>query len=161
MANWGSVPDWVGAVGSAGALIGAVVLLGIESSRRRSERRAEEEDQASLVAVWLDGADFESGTWIARVSNRSDLPIFDCFVDVWYPNELPSRAHIWGVRPQDALDSNLVAARSDPTSRSVFPNVSLQFVDANGRGWRRDEFSRLHRQPDVSRDPQWTIVGGI
>jgi len=89
--NWGSVPDWVGGVGTAGALLlGFYILL--------RDRRNEEARQAKQVGYRFQWA-FEDGESVGRlvVRNASSLPIYDIHLRYdfrpWRPTRLdPVRA---------------------------------------------------------------------
>ena len=65
MAEWGTIPDWIAAIGTAGALGATVSLL-------RGELRQRDAEQARLVACWYDVdeyyADEEKVHLVARTS---------------------------------------------------------------------------------------------
>lgn len=68
-ADWGSVPEWVGGIGTAGAL-----LLGFYLMLR--DRQQTERVQASQVVAWLEGrGGFSSEGARVTVHNASNLPI--------------------------------------------------------------------------------------
>src|SRR5712691_9593831 len=101
---WGTFPDWVGAVGTAGALMAAVSVLALDLKRRQEEHLATEKAQARLVAGWLLGVGHEAQTpngtvwtYAARYVNRSDLPVYDCLLRLEWPGQAGAHHLIKGV----------------------------------------------------------------
>lgn len=111
--QWGNVAEWVGAVGTVGALIAAVLLLrkelrSLEAARivQADERRARAEERearteerelrrrehARTVAVWLEDRSFfvaegvpEGNETRIHVKNASSWPVDNCVAYLIHP----------------------------------------------------------------------------
>jgi hypothetical protein len=80
--EWGTVPDWLSAVGTVGALWAGVLLLRKELDERHDAQRRERELQARLVYCWVrDGATQRT----IVIQNASTEPIIDCLFYVAGP----------------------------------------------------------------------------
>lgn len=141
--NWGSVPDWVGAVGTVGALAAAVMVFAAELRHRREERKDAEKDQARLVAAWIEGpaestitSSNPEVTFRVRILNRSDLPVYNCLTRLEWPGNPAAHHQILGaVAP--GTDRELILGIKWTTAASNWPTLSLGFTDAAGRHWRQ------------------------
>ena len=150
MADWGSVPEWVGGLGSAGAFAVALWLLRTEALLRRKDRTAEESRQARLVLIGPlrgrgPGADDVAWDVEAEVVNNSSMgPVFELEAELWYG---PSNKHV-SVEPVVLEQLNSMERKtlewkhlSDPYLRrdkvSSELTVVLSFTDTDGRRWTR------------------------
>ncbi len=131
--DWGTVADWVGAVGTGGALLSSLYFI------RRDKREAAEEArgaQARLVVAWTNETKGEASTYnvIGHVRNASSEPVFD--VEIQVADEGSSQNATWStpglpmVLPPQAVGEFKLYEVS--TVR-----LDLRFTDANGRKWRR------------------------
>lgn len=175
----GTVPDWIAAIGTAGALMAAVVVLAFEVASRRRERETIRRKQAELVAVWLRSADpgrrertpgaagvgdDDRKEWLvyrAHVLNRSDLPVFAALVRAEW-DDLPGSHHtvVHTIAPGATLDVDVRVA-SRPVISS-FPRVSIGFRDVGGLVWHRwDDGTLLEGSwSHDERPPSWTTSPG-
>ena len=95
MVEWGNVAEWVGAVGTIGALGAALLLLEKEIASLKNERESVNEERelrrrehARAIAVWLEGdlmpnvaASGPTDTWI-RVKKNSECAFWANFVKI-------------------------------------------------------------------------------
>lgn len=144
-AEWGTVPDWIGAIGTAGALVAAVVVFSIELRHRREERKDAEKDQARLVAAWVTGpagtstltSHQSSMEYPVRIVNRSELPVYSCLVRLEWPGA-PAGHHILGTLAPGHDGTTQCGVPWSAVSVEVgTPTLSLGFTDAAGRPWRQ------------------------
>jgi hypothetical protein len=145
-ADWGSVPAWVGAVGTTAAFI---VALSVFMLNRLDRQRAE----ASKVAAWVE-YDETGRAYAVCVSNGGSLPIYDVHVGLElagiehgpYAFQLPI------VRPtspeRHPLEPPLPAAA---LVGARLLGASLRFRDAENRCWRRRADGVLRRTGGVLR----------
>lgn len=132
----GTVPDWIGAIGTTLALFVAfgVLILDLKERRRR---------QASAVAAWLERGQDDV---ILHVVNSSDVPIYDVRI---IPKFLGQTYEI--------ISYPLMGSRSDytpltlplPGNQQVSNNylgVEMLFADSAGRRWKRSINGKLHRR---------------
>jgi hypothetical protein len=163
--NYGTLPDWLAAIGTVGALAFALVLFARDQEDRR---RA----QARRVVCWLvvepttssfrPGIEGPTTTSIvgdhleALLHNGSEEPVFDCRVQVDLDPRQASTA---------GPDSNwrlVLTERMLPPGRTPRPlwelpgrdlphaNVWMVFTDANNQRWQRSHTGRLSRLVDVA-----------
>ncbi|MEV0274111.1 hypothetical protein AB0H43_35525 [Hamadaea sp. NPDC050747] len=147
---WGTVPDWIAAFGTAGALIAVVYGLAQERAARVksekrliAERRAAEANQARLVTASTAGP--WDGVAHVDVQNDSDAPIHKVEVGLLVPTGPTQFSWVHCV-PLDPIKAHRVAARSPARLRlqlltDLAPNVGavsyLKFTDADGMEWAR------------------------
>jgi hypothetical protein len=145
---WGSVPDWVGALGTTGALLAAVAVLALDLRRRREEIRHRERAQAELIAAWVETSSPTSSstrtTYHVRIVNQSELPVYETMLRIEWPRKTPG--HHWGVgvvapgadisKPID-FDAYPDDVHYQYVRSGMHPLVSLGFIDAAGKPWRK------------------------
>lgn len=174
--QWGDVPEWIAAVGTAGAFIFAAIVFWYDlRSRRREDRKA----QARLVDAWVTEARvgyFDKGgtqraTYatfaivnasaqavrnVALTAEVSDMTAFMEYRDVVPPTG-DQPVVVKTIDPLTALDDALVPVLEDYSDLpSLLTNtLTLTFVDAAGNSWSRDADGNLHH--DWS--PLWTPKG--
>jgi hypothetical protein len=164
--DWGTVPDWLAAVGTLAAFAVALRLLAKELAARREQEEDRRREQASRVACWLEiveDPDWPPRHWApdkpvravaAVLQNGSEEPVYDCRVHI----ELDPGASgklVSGDRQYSLEERTLPPGR---TQRSVsFPREDLppastrmSFRDAAGRRWTRYPDGRLV-EPDRPR----------
>lgn len=152
--DWGDVPTWLSAVTTLGALFAAGWVVVIELGReRRAERLLEEQrdaaarsEQANLVAAW---SDWDRERPCILIRNGSALPIYNVRVELTHHSQptrpyevqviLPPGDHR-AVYPADIVGYD---ALGDVTDSSMTWSIRLNFYDAAGRSWMRDELGRL------------------
>lgn len=142
--DWGSVPEWLAAIGTVGAVIVALVIA-FRDSRQRA--RAERSAQADNITAWQSVVG--RGTFNERahinLSNSSSLPIYDIALSYGAP-------YGEGARFQTGASKQIFLLRLPPGKCQVreLPKVpkldkpqyelgiSISFRDSYGRFWRRD-----------------------
>lgn len=150
---WGTVPDWVEAVSTLGALIaaGAAVIAAntqLQHLRDREINRieAERRQQASHVAVWLE-YDTYGGTKV-YYSNQSRLPIYNATVVCRTPWGVVTHTEFPVLRPTtqptplgDVISD--IESTATPETLQNWPSVvnriqvGIAFQDANEVPWAR------------------------
>ena len=103
--EWGNVAEWVGAIGTVGALVAAVLLLrkeltslevdrkaqAEEREARAEERELQRREHARTVAVWLDDRevaympDVTGFDTKVHVKNASSWPVDNCVAYLIHP----------------------------------------------------------------------------
>jgi hypothetical protein len=142
--NWGSVPDWVEAVGTTLAFALAFGF-GIHEMRiRRVEVRDNAIRQARLVVVHepFFGSTMDDHTTIfTRIKNFSDQPIHDVYAGIryWYDGEdrpvgLTEFRLIDFLGPDEDWEIEFSAPRKEGLHCE---KAECWFLDAAGRRWRR------------------------
>jgi len=145
--QWGTVPDWVAAVGTAGAFIAGGVLIAKELSAQHKQDEDARRAQASLVSAWatlqtssftVPGGPTSKGTGAKVViRNGSEQPIYNCGAS------LPSgQAFVPGLVPPETTVSDVLPYKPPPGTiplRSVGGEIAITvtFRDSNGRMWKR------------------------
>jgi hypothetical protein len=141
----GSLAEWVAAVGTVGALVGALYLLRGEQQLRRAS-------QATRVSVWTQCKAFPAGHEMSRrqyfacISNDCDSPVYvyqmSVFPEVNTVAAGPS-AHVGTVPPHErvefALDGADFPASGEP------PYMVIYFLDLDRVSWRRDSHAVLEK----------------
>jgi hypothetical protein len=158
--QWGSVPDWVQAVGTIAAF-GALLYAAREWRDGQTERRDREADQARLVLAERYLQEFWGGPpshqQFVVVRNHGRSPVVDVELQLRSPD---SRVHtnvgdfpvrLWGavrwpvLEPGETTDVanldipfDMVNEHDDVrwTTRAV-DLVVLNYTDAHGRRWQR------------------------
>lgn len=160
--EWGTVADWVAAIGSAGALLAAVHLIRQETLQRRLEKADRDWAQARLVSITSSsaGGGFrgfdEAGEPIdvgpysydatGTVDNSSTMPLHNLQIDV-YVGEVPVR------RLQQAV--LLPGRRCEAKGRlgnvaepDLQARATVSFTDAAGLDWTLATDAPLRRHAD-------------
>jgi hypothetical protein len=136
------------------------------ADERVAQREADRCAQASKVTAWFnffnvirdDGT--VDGTWGATVSNASDLPILDVRIFYYWVND-PHDGSPWTTEQRYAsVDRIRVIPPGQPRDRELPEHVrnmalecnddvylvGVEFTDAQGIRWFRDERGALHDQ---------------
>jgi hypothetical protein len=152
----GTWPDYVAAVGTVGTLAFAVGTLRRELRLQRERERAEEMRQAQLVSAWVDENVEREPTHEGHdvfdvvIRNGSDREVTSCYV------ALPAA---FVPVPEDAFEPVLPPGTKRIPFESqeeidINDRVQLEFVDADGRCWLKDDFGRLSRN-------EWDSYGRV
>ncbi|WCN80992.1 hypothetical protein [Micromonospora sp. LH3U1] len=142
--DWGSVPDWFGAVGSIASVLFVYLGLRREIRARRTDDLRVRATQARLVSAVAE----IRGTSVLRVTvaNESDAPVLDVAVLARLappddpdgpPIGLAAAKQVRRVPARDAHDLFVTVAaehRLGPTDTIL---VELTFTDHDGNRWRR------------------------
>lgn len=168
--NWGSLPDWLAALGTVSAVVVALALAlrdsqrhAAEEERRAQERRDLEATQARLVYFTIAS----SGGIMVTIHNASDRPIFHvCLESVekvgspglaWQVNRnvMGARAETNSIEPHGhfKIPVNLVSEDGQAQrSRIGEYTVIISFLDAAGMRWSRTGMGPPTRVLDDSAD---------
>jgi hypothetical protein len=150
-AAWGTLPDWIGGIGTAGALLIAAAVLSREVGARREEKLEGEKHLARLVSVFVQSVGHAGGSdtvdVAGRLWNRSDAPIWKVAVRLYVNGEpVPDRVHeVPCILPSDEIP----VAVNFPDAPCPAPGTHYQleatFKDDELRRWRRygPELERL------------------
>jgi hypothetical protein len=141
--------DGLTAVGTVGAFVVGLVLLGGQLKEFRLQNEERRRSQADKVSGWvLDVTrDSEATPRDVRfaIRNASDLPVYECIVAVrptwqdWKPTDQQTAGGL-GLRTiaPDATVETELTDLSDLTPELLAVPVEFMFTDAGGRHWRRD-----------------------
>jgi hypothetical protein len=159
--DWGSVPDWIAGVGTAGALILGFIVLRRDVRARSDEtqrRAADDEDrrrrQASKVSgrvdmvptPLLDGGGPTIMKLFATARNGSDEPIYrvvGLMIDSLTKEDIKSLSFV-DVLPGGAeSDVDVTELLDDDRLKTTHWLLELAFTDSNGNKWRRHVDSDL------------------
>lgn len=148
-AEWGTLGEWAGAFGTLLAFAVTLYLLFIELGDRRHERARQEQEQARLVSAWVGsvivGADAQRANVEVYLRNRSEEPVYDVLLELrphFGEDADATLLMIELVPPGETFVEWFDHAPHDPELLAR-PPVTLYFVDAAGRTWRRDPHGRL------------------
>lgn len=155
--DWGSVPDWLAAIGTLAAFGVALRLLAKELDARREQEEDRRRAQARLVNAWPTmkwrESDGEAESWFVVV-NASDEPVYQVKVTV-VPRDSGFAADPEAARGQvPTIEEDLpLPLRPQETSERWAPAESklgtwhvvlgLSFTDSMGRRWKRYPDGRL------------------
>lgn len=153
--DWGTVPDWVAGIGTAGALIFTGLLFRHELNRASDERQAalqretdREAEQAGAISSWieLDERTEMGSFWRVVVGNASTAAVYNCLVEATeYPDgEIESYA-MATIPPGSPQSANLNPDRFRHVRTSPAINSQVRFTDAHGRHWLRNWYGELER----------------
>lgn len=167
---WGTVPEWLAAVGTTAAFVGGVILIRKELKEFRLLQESQAMGDARRVFAWptfetggdtFVGEGWErvrAGYWL-HLRNGGDAPIYDCRVRLIVPDDSalnhgglryplvpPGETCSWILGPSD-LD---VLPVEYPTKPSYQAWAEVVFTDTAGRRWRRGEKGVLQELPDAA-----------
>jgi hypothetical protein len=169
--DWGTVPDWLAAVGTLAAFAVAFRLLAKELTARREYEEDRRRQQASRVASWVgvvEDPDLALSPWASETGTRrvaavlhngSEEPVYDCRVHLEIDpaaegsfSKVVDGAFQKGERRLTLDDRTLPPGRIHvPLSlgRADIPHVStwMTFTDASGRRWTRHPKGQLEGSP--------------
>jgi len=157
--EWGSVPDWIAAIGTSFAFVAALYVIFRDHQAQRRRQNEEDARQARLVLSWVDA--FETAEVVATehglkprhrfevvIHNASSEPIIDCLAEVWIDTDEISKdiatsrvqRHKHIIPPGNYREA--VQLAPDWATRAV---ASIAFTDGNGRRWLRNANNELSR----------------
>jgi hypothetical protein len=150
--NVGSVPDWLAAVGTVGALFFSLTL-------HRENRRMRTREQAARISVWAewkrtpDRHDASERQYFAYINNASDAPIYVELMQVHRgPDHPPEEVEMGTVPGHDTVDYGLDEEHFPPGDDPPF--IDITFLDSNRIRWSLDSRATLKRlKPDPSQSP--------
>jgi hypothetical protein len=172
---YGTLPDWLAALGTLGAFFAGLRLLRKELEARREDVEDRRRAQARLVAAWTDYQPVPGmlGPPIATpphehvffVRNGSEEPVYDVSVTM-VAKDSPFAGDPEAARREDGgLEAGAVGAyfslvppgeciRNTIPAEIVpgpYPPCSLSFTDAQERRWKRFPNGRLQGPPEIRR----------
>jgi hypothetical protein len=149
--DWGTVPDWLAAIGTLAAFVVALRLLAKELTARREQEEDRRRAQARLVNAWLTmkwrESDGEAESWFV-VTNASDEPVYQVKVTV-VPGDSGFASDPEMARGQaETIEENWNSPLLPHESRDgCVPDewnwwtrkasLGLSFTDSQGRRWKR------------------------
>lgn len=138
--NWGSVPDWIAGIGSAGALIGGVLVI---RHQLRDLVAAASQRETALVAHLAFWAEWDAGRCVVVVHNACDFPFLS--LDAWVDGRAGVPGEIQGI-----VEFKVAMLPPGETRRLAIPlwdrfeaplpadkiSIDLTCTDFLGRHWR-------------------------
>ena len=152
-AEWGTVPDWLAAVGTLAAFAVALRLLAKELTARREQEEDNRREQARRVSIWAQTAREppDPSRWQYRLvlRNASEEPVFAVTFIMEHADEAGRqvRGEFWDVLPPGQHPELYQTVDYPPGP------ITLTFTDAQGRVWTRFPDGRLvepRREPPRS-----------
>lgn len=142
----GTTPDWIAAVGTAGALIAAVLLLRDDRKVRREQDDEKSRDQAQRIGTWMTSDNYG---YRVHLRNASDLPIYNVTVEFGTPagHEPWSESSSWITLPPGGTDTILIHADRSPTGAVTL--YRTRFTDSAERSWERGASGQLRAVSDL------------
>ncbi|MET8039881.1 hypothetical protein ABZU25_03320 [Micromonospora sp. NPDC005215] len=142
--DWGSVPDWFGAVGSIASLLFVYLGLRREIRARRTDDLRVRATQARLVSAVAE----IRGTSVLRVTvaNESDSPVLDVAVLARLvppddpddePVPLAAAKQVRRIPGRDAQDLFVTVTAEHRLRSADTVLMELTFTDHDGNRWRR------------------------
>lgn len=145
--DWGSVPDWIAALGATSALIFA--FLAVRATRKTNEYQAQQiealereriQSQASKVIASYRAGEAESNI-LYSIHNASDLPVFDALVFA-YRDRTPrclEKAFFLNNAPPGITESLPTQSAIDGGNRWI----GMLFLDTGYHLWLRSFSGKL------------------
>jgi hypothetical protein len=120
--DWGTVPDWLAAVGILAAFAVALRLLGKELAARREAEEDRRREQARQVSVWateIEQVPPALGSLVFFVvrANRSDEPVYDVLIEMASNDPGGPGRHGASTSPSCLLARSRRGSRSCPTGQ--------------------------------------------
>lgn len=157
--EWSQVPAWIEAVATVGALLAAGAAafyahrtLGVELGRDQARAEEEQAAQADLVAAWVTGSAVRTHGGVPLrlrnltvvIFNQSPLPVYDLEIRVHTPRrQLGTQAHPIALpNENEVVWTGGGREDDDPVDPNEY-RVAIDFRDAAGRLWTRDERGSL------------------
>lgn len=147
--EWGTIPDWIAAVGTAGALFVGLLLLGRQMSAFESSEQDRRAKHAYNVGAWWEPV---TGGQVARffLRNANPTPVYDCLI-LLRAKSKPLGVAILSisipvVKPNDQVSEDRDASEVHPDDLRG-ARVELGFTDSDGRHWLRTRDGSLTELP--------------
>lgn len=142
--EYGTVPDWLGGIGTTGALLTSLYLL-------REDRRFRASAQASRISVWAEwkrtpgGHDATPRQFFVYVDNASDAPVYVNSVRVSRREGEDSLLDIeFATVPAHHIEDYGLDEIDFPPQAEV-PYIEATFLDVDRVRWRRTSRAVLQR----------------
>jgi hypothetical protein len=141
----GDLPAWLAAFGTIFSFLVGFGVLRMQADDRRTA-------YAAKVAAWLrtevtaDACGCPTAVLDIIVWNGADVPLYNVWLDYWVSNKREDcfGGHRVDVVPPQTTISHTIPFDEDEIRREViFDCVALEFTDAAGRYWKRDDVGRL------------------
>ena len=142
--DWGSLPDWFGAVGSIASVLFVYLGLRREIRSRRTDELRARATQARLVSAV---AEIRGGSVLkVVVTNESDAPVLDLAVvprlvprddGDQAPTELAAPKEVRRIHGRDSQELFVTVAADRRLQNTDTVLVDLVFTDHDGNRWRR------------------------
>jgi hypothetical protein len=148
----GTLAEWFAAVGTIGAFVVALILLGRQMRAYRAAEDDRTRGQARGVAVWTRIAGQHNSNEVRReiiVRNSSDTPIYNCVAfasQYWEPPEFNFSVQIGTLPPDEDCVTEIPEGELSDPEVVRGPRVEVAFTDARGRHWRRLSSGELEEQ---------------
>lgn len=141
--NWGTIPEWFGAVGTLAAVTVALGIALSDGRRRTAQSRREQAEKISVWKVHMEG-DLDKST--VHIANGSHLPIYDVVLSYGVSYGKGERFTVGNKNQILVLKfppgNHVIRPSHNPVklkSRNILKQgVAVSFRDSNGRFWRRD-----------------------
>jgi hypothetical protein len=156
-----SMPEWIGAIATAGTLVVAVVLLFREIQYRRNQ-------QSRLVSAWVESVEElrtrdqfgrpivptpGAKSVLIRARNGSAAPVyrFEAWVRHHYGSDSGMTAGQPALLPPGETLVWVDFVELPEGGLAGFPQVDITFTDEGGRRWSRRYDGRIRREGSESR----------
>jgi hypothetical protein len=156
--DWGTVPDWLAAIGTLAAFGVALRLLAKELAARREQEEDRRSSQARLVSAWPTDPQVEGGRLRVTVvvKNGSDEPVYQVHAVLVPPDSPWAEDPEAGAGQVPAAEIGRMMLPPGQKEEGRFPMimsilhtgigpgpVGISFTDAAGRRWKRYPDGRL------------------
>jgi hypothetical protein len=135
-AQLGSVPDWIGAIGTTLAFFVAFIVLFLDL---RERRRA----QASQVAAWFER---DTSNVTLHVANSSGVPIYKVRVSPQFLKVDYETISYPLLEPRKDVSPLTIPLPGGNQVSNEFLGVQMLFSDSAGRRWKRLRNGKLRRK---------------
>lgn len=127
---WGTVADWVGALGTAGAFLFGFLIFARDKQRQRREL-------ADRFATWLEkGSTPQPDKLFAH--NGADLPVVDARAIFRLPKGFESRDFDYATSSGRAVKAETSTAIPLRDNEASATEIYLEFTDGASRQWTRE-----------------------
>ena len=137
--TWGTVPDWLAAVGTVGALVAGLVLLRRQLSEYALSARERRATQASLILGWTvpPAKDEPQQAAVVVVRNASPSPVYKLMA--FLRDESGDMRIVWASSPVGpSVERRIVVKFGHQHEPAAADIIELEFTDGSGLTWRRD-----------------------
>jgi hypothetical protein len=151
-ADWGSIPDWIGAIGTVGTLAAGVIILRDQITLLRAEAAQIRQAQAQSISAWTARADPSRDALVLVLRNGSAQPVYNLMVFALDASERTVLLRAMSPVPPGHHETL-------PITRALHASASgdlleLEFDDAQGRTWVRRRDGTL-RELEASEERRW------
>ena len=137
MLKFGNLPEWIGALGTVGALAGSLILIGRQMGEWKQAAEDKRRRWAENVTAWVQdylGGEQPFPLIVLRVANSNPTAIYHVALNLNVG--VRGRFYRWldTLGPYETREIKIPLPGA-PRSNLLVPDVA--FVDASGRGWTR------------------------